>query len=436
MRKRSVIYIGVAMLAGAMGGALLGPAPVGAVAREIVELQQSVNQLIQGQQALQTAITQNEAVEKTLIEQSTRFRQQAQRLPWAALQKTVQDMQATSGARLDTMSTQVQGVSDNLAGDFWRVWASSISNSPTRRMPSRASTPSWPAARRRPHRRPRPAHAESRRRRPRQRSLCRGLLQDLRRRVPCSSGEPGSRAAPSADLLYSNGLRDLNGRKYDLAAQEFQDYLKYYALPIWPRTRSSIWARLPTRRNNIDQAVDAYGKVIDNYPKSFKLAPAHLKRGLALIQLGREDLRRARTAHGRPDLSGHRRRTPRPCQAAGTGRNSLTQFRFLPLTALDHRGAREASASRFAPSLTACYLPAREVPSHMSVNKAILVGGSGAIPRRATPPAARPSAISPWPPTKPIRIVTASAKSAPNGTASSFGASRRRSPSNICTRAR
>ena len=59
MRKRWVIYLGAAMLAGAMGGALLGPAPVGAVAREIVELQQSVNQLIQGQQTMQTAITQN-----------------------------------------------------------------------------------------------------------------------------------------------------------------------------------------------------------------------------------------------------------------------------------------------------------------------------------------------------------------------------------------
>ena len=50
MRKRSMAYVGAAMLAGALGGALLGPAPVGAVAREIVELQQSVNQLIQGQQ--------------------------------------------------------------------------------------------------------------------------------------------------------------------------------------------------------------------------------------------------------------------------------------------------------------------------------------------------------------------------------------------------
>ena len=70
MRKRPMAYVGAAMLAGAMGGALLGPAPVGAVAREIVELQQSVNQLIQGQKDMQTAMAQNAAVDKTLMEQS------------------------------------------------------------------------------------------------------------------------------------------------------------------------------------------------------------------------------------------------------------------------------------------------------------------------------------------------------------------------------
>ena len=113
MRKQWVIYLGIAMLAGAIGGGLLAPAPVGAVAREIVELQQSVNQLIQGQQALQTQLTQNEAVEKTLIEQSL---DSVNKLSGTmnSLQKSVQDLQANSGARLDSMSTQVQGVSDNL----------------------------------------------------------------------------------------------------------------------------------------------------------------------------------------------------------------------------------------------------------------------------------------------------------------------------------
>jgi len=113
MRKRWIVYLAAAMLAGALGGTLLGPSPVGAVAREMVELQQSVNQLIQGQKDMQTTLAQNAAVDKTLMEQSM---DTVNKLTGTmmGLQKTVQDMQANSGARLDTMSTQIQGISDNL----------------------------------------------------------------------------------------------------------------------------------------------------------------------------------------------------------------------------------------------------------------------------------------------------------------------------------
>ena len=34
--------------------------------------------------------------------------------------------------------------------------------------------------------------------------------------------------------------------------------------------------------------MDAYSKVLENFPKSFKLAPAHLKKGLALAALGQK----------------------------------------------------------------------------------------------------------------------------------------------------
>src|SRR5438445_425930 len=174
MRKRWIVYLAAAMLAGALGGTLLGPAPVGAVAREIVELQQSVNQLIQGQKDMQTALAQNAAVDKTLMEQSM---DTVNKLTGTmmALQKTVQDMQANSGARLDTMSTQIQRISDNLQETLARM----------------------------------------------------GKLN-----------------------------------------QQITD------------TQNAI--------QGIDAklASNAYGKVIENYSKSFKLAPAHLKRALALISLG------------------------------------------------------------------------------------------------------------------------------------------------------
>src|SRR5437879_12933510 len=113
MRTRDLALFGAAMLAGAIGGSLIGPRTAEAVARETTELQQSDTQVLQGQKDLATANTQDHAVLKTLLEQST---ENVTKLSstMGTLQKSFQDVQANSGARLDTMSTQVQGLSDNL----------------------------------------------------------------------------------------------------------------------------------------------------------------------------------------------------------------------------------------------------------------------------------------------------------------------------------
>ena len=130
------------MLAGALGGSLFGPAPAGAVAREIIELQNSVAQLIQGQQSLQTELTQNAAVQRTLIEQSLDSVNKLNS-SMSAVQKTTQDFSAASGARLDTMGTQVQGLSDNVS-ECRHEWASSIRSSLTSRTHCRMWTRNWP----------------------------------------------------------------------------------------------------------------------------------------------------------------------------------------------------------------------------------------------------------------------------------------------------
>jgi tol-pal system protein YbgF len=276
MRKRWVVYLGVAMLAGALGGTLLGPAPVGAVAREIVELQQSVNQLIQGQKDIQTTLAQNAAVDKTLMEQSM---DTVNKLTGTmmALQKTVQDMQANSGARLDTMSTQIQGISDNLQETLARMGKlnqqladaqnaiqgidAKLAGSappPSAAAPG-AGAPGGPGAAQSPN----------------------GLPP-----IPGAAASTPPASAPSADLLYSNGLRDLNGKKYDLATQEFSDYLKFYGNTDLASNAQFYIGELFYFQQQYDKAIDALSKVIDNYPKSFKMVSAHFYRALALIALG------------------------------------------------------------------------------------------------------------------------------------------------------
>src|SRR5947207_2209913 len=113
MRTRDITLFGAAIFAGALCGSLIGPRPAEAVAREIIELQRDVTSILQGQKDISTQMTQDHTAIKTVV---GGFNDNINRLSgtMSTLQKSVQDVQANSGARLDTMSTQVQGLSDNL----------------------------------------------------------------------------------------------------------------------------------------------------------------------------------------------------------------------------------------------------------------------------------------------------------------------------------
>jgi len=257
MQKRWIIgLLAAAMVAGASGAALLAPTRVGAVDREVIQLLQMVTQLAQQQQALQLTVTQNAAVEKTLIEQSLDSVSKLNQ-SMGALQKSVMDMQANSGARLDSMTTQVQGVSDNLQELLARMGKLN-----------------------------------------QQLTDAQTAIQSIDAKLAGGAPPPGAAGAPpqgaagatgpppSADLLYSNGLRDLNGKKYDLATQEFQDYLKYYPDTDLASNAQFYLGEIAFAQAQYSQAMNAYTKVVENYPKSFKLASARLKKALALVEVG------------------------------------------------------------------------------------------------------------------------------------------------------
>ena len=270
MRTRYILFFSGAMLASAIAGSLIGPRPVLAVAREIIELQRDVTALLQGQKDLQTQMTQDHTVQKTLIEQSS---DNVNKLngTMASLQKSVQDVQANSGTRLDTMSTQVQGLSDNLEEIKSRLGKLNqqlvdLQNS----VQSIDARLSGGAPSLQPGASPAPAGPSG------------------------SASAPASRGAdsgpaPSADTLYSNGLRDITSGKYDLARSEFQDYLHYYGDTDLASNAQFYLGEIAYSQKNYEVAVSEYDKVLNNYPKSFKLAPARLKKGMALIELGQKN---------------------------------------------------------------------------------------------------------------------------------------------------
>jgi tol-pal system protein YbgF len=265
MRFRNIAVFGGAAIAGLIVGSLMGPAPVTAVAREIIELQRDVTSLLQGQKDLSTQTTQDHTVMRTLVEQSA---DNVGKLSasMGGLQKSVQDVAANGGARLDTMSTQVQGVSDNLEEIKSRLGKlnqqlADLQNT-VQSLDAKISGGSAPA----------------------------GTVPGA---GPTSASPTGAAAAtpsgaPSADTLYSNGYRDLQTGKYDLSRQEFLDYLKYYGDTDLASNAQFYLGEISYAQKQYADAIAQYDKVLTNYPKSFKLAPARLKKGMAQLELGQK----------------------------------------------------------------------------------------------------------------------------------------------------
>ena len=264
MRIRSMAIVVAAVFFGATMGQLLAPQPASGVSREIVELQQSVAQLLQGQQDLRSSLEQKLTELHTLVGQSLDSQNRLS-TEMAALQKNMQDAQANTGAKVDTLATQSQGLSDNMQDLQARVGKVS-----------------------------------------QQVSDVQNLLQSIDAKIPggTATGTPtatptGSAPAPqagapsatpgiSSDTLYQNALRDYNSGRYDLSRQEFSDFLKNFPDSDLAGNSQFYLGEIDFSQANYQDALAAYDMVLVNYPKSYKLAAASLKKGEAMLALGQK----------------------------------------------------------------------------------------------------------------------------------------------------
>jgi tol-pal system protein YbgF len=257
LRTRTILLAAAVLVGGALGGALLAPAPAGGVSKEMIELQQNVQQLLQAQRDMRSAMDANNATLRTLIQQSLDSVTKVSN-EMGALQKTVQESTANSGARLDTMTTQTQGLSDNMQDVQARVAKLA-----------------------------------------QQMNDMQSLLQSIDGKISGGStagGGTGSGNAPnpaapapiSADTLYQNALRDFNSGNYDLSRQEFSDYLKSFPTNDLAGNAQFYLGEIFYAQNNFRDAVTEYDKVLYTYPKSYKTAAALLKKGQAEINLGQK----------------------------------------------------------------------------------------------------------------------------------------------------
>jgi tol-pal system protein YbgF len=95
--------------------------------------------------------------------------------------------------------------------------------------------------------------------------------------------------APPPDVLYNNALRDYNAAKNDLATQEFSDYVKFYPNTDLAGNSYFYLAEIAYKQGNFQEAIKNYDLVVQNFPSGNKAASADLKKGLSLIELGKQD---------------------------------------------------------------------------------------------------------------------------------------------------
>jgi len=115
--------------------------------------------------------------------------------------------------------------------------------------------------------------------------------------------------APAPDVLYNEGLRDYTGGKNDLAVQEFNDYIKFYPNTDLAGNAYFYLAEIQFKAADYKKAVANYDLVLQNFPSGNKAAAAQLKKGYALLELGKQD-------EGTQELKHVIQRYPRTTEAA------------------------------------------------------------------------------------------------------------------------
>ena len=222
--------------------------PAWGVSKEIIQLQTHVQALQDQMTHMQQSFDERMGVMKNLMDQNTDSMNKVA-ASMTALQGSLEKLQNDNGTKVDQLSGQIQALNDSL--DELKARLAKVSKQLEDMQAAQQSVAAGQAA---------------------QQAQQQALAQ-----------------APPPDVLYNNALRDYNAAKNDLAKQEFSDYVRFY--PNTDLTGNSYFylAELAYRQGNYQEAVTNYEQVIQNFPTGNKAASSELKKGLALIELGKKD---------------------------------------------------------------------------------------------------------------------------------------------------
>lgn len=241
MKKSSILlFVAIALVCTSL--------PAFAANKDMIQLQTQVQALQEQMARMQQSFDERMGVMRNLVEQTTdNINKMSVNVD--TLNKSLQQQNADSAGRLDQVSSQVQSLHDSV--DELKARMNNVSKQLSDMAAGQQNLNANPNQ-------PPPAGAAN--------------IQ-----------------APPADVLYNNALRDYNAAKYQLAQQEFADYVKFYGNTDLAGNAQFYIADIEYRQGNYQQAVVEYDKVLEQYPGGNKAAAAQLKKGYALLELGNKD---------------------------------------------------------------------------------------------------------------------------------------------------
>lgn len=216
--------------------------------KELIELQTQVGQIQQQMTQMKQSFDERMGVMKNLLEQNT---DAANKVSAAinALQTSVNKQQQDRAGQVDQISGQIQSLNDTM--DELKVRLAKLSKQFEDMQTAQQSLAAQQAQ---------------------QQQQAQAIAQ-----------------APAPDVLYNNALRDYNGGKNDLATQEFSDYIKFYPNTDLAGNSYFYLAEIQFKAGDFKSAIANYDLVLQNFPSGNKAATAQLKKGYALLELGKDE---------------------------------------------------------------------------------------------------------------------------------------------------
>jgi tol-pal system protein YbgF len=222
--------------------------PAAAANRDIVQLQTQVDQLQQAMTQMKQSFDERMGVMKSMMEQNSVI---ANKVSAAIdnLQSSINRQQTDRAGQVDQISGQIQALNDTM--DELKVRLAKLSKQFEEMQTAQQSMAA-------------------------QQTQAQQQAQQMA-------------AAPPPDVLYNNALRDYNGGKNDLATQEFGDYVKYYPDTDLAGNADFYLAEIEFKAGDYQKAITNYDLVVQNFPSGNKAASAQLKKGFALLELGKKE---------------------------------------------------------------------------------------------------------------------------------------------------